>query len=316
MSKKFSFDEVKTILFSYGYFLKSKEYKDIKSPIEMSDSLKYRYCLTFDSFLSNVRQSKGSVILDKFNTTNKFSIKNIVNWIKLECPEKIKFVSGIYEGARVQNLIFKCLGCGENFICCWNEIKGGKLSCNKCSRKRIDNSRRLDSSVLYDEILKLGFRILRIEEYKSVEINMDTECLKCGNVWRVKVSNLKTGYGCPRCRTSKGEKRVLKFLMEHNIKTVEQKTFDGCVYKSNLFFDFYLPDKNICIEYNGEQHYREVDFSYYNKNKEKSKKNFIIQKKRDKIKAKYCKENDIPLLIIPYTEFERIEEIITSFLKI
>lgn len=71
-------------------------------------------------------------------------------------------------------------------------------------------------------------------------------------------------------------------------------------------FDFYIPSKNLCIEFNGLQHYKPVDFFggefYYNE---------II--KRDKIKEEYCLSNNIKLLTIKYgTKKEEIEEIIYS----
>ena len=45
-----------------------------------------------------------------------------------------------------------------------------------------------------------------------------------------------------------------------NIDFKTEVKFEECVYKSHLKFDFYIPDLNLCIEYNGLQHYKSVDF--------------------------------------------------------
>lgn len=103
------------------------------------------------------------------------------------------------------------------------------------------------------------------------------------------------GSGCITCRHSKGEKLIKKFLLENKIKHIPQKRFKDCKYLLPLPFDFYLPDYNICIEYNGRQHYESI----------KSWGGDIEFKKRqfkDKIKMDYCINKNIQLLIIKYNE--------------
>ena len=55
---------------------------------------------------------------------------------------------------------------------------------------------------------------------------------------------------------SKGVKLIEKILQENSIKYDVEHSFDDCLYKNKLRFDFYLPDYNTCIEYDGEQHYQ------------------------------------------------------------
>lgn len=83
------------------------------------------------------------------------------------------------------------------------------------------------------------------------------------------------------CNISKGEVEIENYLIMNNINYTSQKTFDGCSNKSLLRFDFYLPDHNTCIEYNGRQHYEVVE--YFG-----GIDNFIESQKRDKIKEQYC----------------------------
>ena len=67
------------------------------------------------------------------------------------------------------------------------------------------------------------------------------------------------------------------------------------------------------IEFNGKQHYEPVDFA--GKGEKWAEKLFVMNQKRDSIKVEFLKENKIPLLIIPYWDFERIDSLICDFLK-
>jgi len=105
----------------------------------------------------------------------------------------------------------------------------------------------------------------------------------------------KRGSGCPSCNESKGEKEIQDLLKLNKIKFIRQYKFNDCINKKHLPFDFYLPDYNICIEFNGIQHYEPI--IYFGGND-----NFIKQLHRDKIKKEYCNIHNIPLIIIKYNE--------------
>jgi len=103
------------------------------------------------------------------------------------------------------------------------------------------------------------------------------------------------GCGCPKCQKSKNELFIENILNEKNIEFETQKTFEGCKYKRKLKFDFYLPLYNICIEYDGQQHFEKYRFE-----KDNSKLN--IRQLRDKIKTDFCKNNNIELIRIKYND--------------
>lgn len=64
---------------------------------------------------------------------------------------------------------------------------------------------------------------------------------------------------CPYCKISSGESEIKKVLDSKNIDYNREYKFSGCKGpKKSLPFDFYLPDYNMCIEYDGEQHFRLV----------------------------------------------------------
>lgn len=148
-------------------------------------------------------------------------------------------------------------------------------------------------------------------EYKNaVQPNLIIKCGCCGkNTFTTSYSNYIT-HDINRCRycsntESAGERAVRLYLESLQIDYVQQKKFEDCADKRQLPFDFYLIDQNILIEYDGEQHYWAVF----------GEKSFQNTLKHDEIKNNYCKENDIPLLRIPYWEKGNIEIIIDNFIN-
>jgi hypothetical protein len=103
--------------------------------------------------------------------------------------------------------------------------------------------------------------------------------------------------GCPKCKSSKGELMVEKYLMDHNINYIKQKTYNGCVSKNNnkLKFDFFIEDYNSCIEFDGIQHF--IKINYWG-----GEEGFKNLQKRDQIKNEYCKNNNIRLIRIKYDD--------------
>lgn len=104
-------------------------------------------------------------------------------------------------------------------------------------------------------------------------------------------------------RKSTGETIIESILNKYSIFYEREKTFDGCINKKKLRFDFYIPEKNICIEYNGIQHYQKVD-------RFGGEEKFNYQKHNDSIKSNFCKENNINLLIISHRDsiIDKIKE--------
>lgn len=109
--------------------------------------------------------------------------------------------------------------------------------------------------------------------------------------------------GCPKCCLSKGEIKIEKWLKSHKVKYDYERRFPGCKLKFELPFDFYLPDYNLCVEYDGAQH-------YYPITKFGGKKTLLATQKRDKIKTDFCAAEGIDLLRIPFFEYKNIEKML------
>lgn len=102
------------------------------------------------------------------------------------------------------------------------------------------------------------------------------------------------GDGCPKCNSSKLENSLREYLDSKNIKFEEQKTFSWLKYKNNMYLDFYLPEHNIAIECQGEQHFFPVD--YAGLGREWAEKQLMINQNRDKVKKELCEANGIKVL--------------------
>lgn len=100
---------------------------------------------------------------------------------------------------------------------------------------------------------------------------------------------------------SGGENIIKHYLKSKNISFIQQFRYPNCKDILSLPFDFYLPKYNICIEYQGEQHYKPTKFSN-NQSDDIVLKNFKLLQKHDDIKRNYCKDNKIKLIEIKYDE--------------
>ena len=151
-----------------------------------------------------------------------------------------------------------------------------------------------------------------LEDYVDAKTPILHQCKIDGFQWHTSPSNILNGTGCPHCQQSKGEKYIAKWLESRNINYVYQKKFSTCLDKKQLPFDFYLPEFNLCIEYDGVQHFKPIDFA--NKGEEWAIEQFHIVQYHDSIKNQYCEDNNIYLLRIPY--FKDIDEELQKFLFI
>lgn len=200
----------------------------------------------------------------------------------------------------------ECLVCGHK----WSRKAAALLQNPNCPQCKYNNGRssRKSSDTFKKEVEEKFPDIEIIGTYTTSRDKILVRCKKCGNEWTPVANNLIRGGGCPKCNYSNGEREISKILFQNNINFINQYRFSDCRDKYPLPFDFYLPDYNACIEYDGELHFLEAGF---NGGKEKLE----YTQKHDKIKTQYCLDNDIVLLRIKYTDYDVLEEIISEFLK-
>lgn len=206
---------------------------------------------------------------------------------------------------------WKCLcDCGNFTIVEGVKLRNGHTrSCGKCGK--------FESVQKINEIgNKYGKLTVVSEAGRNKDGRTLWKCLcDCGNEKITLGKSLRAGLvqSCG-CLHSKGEEKIALILKEMNIKNLRQFVFKDCRNpKTNypLYYDFYLPDFNIAIEYQGEQHYIAANRGYFDE------KAYNIIKERDELKRIYCKENNIHLIEIPYYHFDKInkqyiEEVISN----
>lgn len=217
-------------------------------------------------------------------------------------------VLGDYKNNRTK-INHQCLICGYIWDADPSHILQGG-GCPKCAIKRNSDAQRMTHLEYLHRLNNQNIQVTPLEHYVNNVTNILHKCNKCGYEWKVRPANILSGYGCPHCSMSKGEIIISDYLKLHNITFNEQYCFDDCKIKRVMPFDFYLPNYNMCIEYDGEHHFKPIRFGGMSIDKAKSK--LETQKQRDLIKDKYCQDNNIKLLRIPYWDFNNIELILNN----
>ena len=181
--------------------------------------------------------------------------------------------------------------------------------CSECGKDRIIKALRKGTERFIQEArIKNGDKYdYSHVVYVNNKTNVTVICPKHGPFEVMPQSHLKDLNGCPKCSTSKGEKRILLWLEAHGIDYLWHRSIKSelAIGRRKKFVpDFMLPTKDgMIIEYNGEQHYRPKDLWG-------GEKQLKRQQARDAALREYCRQNKIRLLEIPYTDFGRIEEIL------
>lgn len=192
----------------------------------------------------------------------------------------------------------------------WEAIPSNILNgsgCSECKKEKFRQSNLKTHEEYVEDVSRIAPHIEVIEEYVDSHTNILHYCKIHNYYWKTRPNNILSGFGCPICSESKGEKSIRQWLIDNNIEFIAQKTFDDCKDKALLPFDFYLTKYNYIIEYDGEQHYKPIE--YFG-----GEKAFLTRIKHDEIKNDYCKDNGISLLRIPY--YANIEEELNNFLFI
>lgn len=233
-----------------------------------------RQMTTKDDFLARSKSNPHVVVVEDYN-----GVKNKIN--------------------------VKCVYCGKVFAMRADSILDGRGH-GSCIQKNVERKPSRTQEEFLEQCAKVNKDVAPLGNYTRTSDKMFFRCNICGHVWEAKIGHILQGEsGCPMCKISKGERRIFNYLKNKNISFIPQHKFPDCKDILALPFDFYLPIQNVCIEYDGEQHFIEVPYFKYSLE--------YIQK-HDKIKNLYCEENDINLIRIPYTDFNNIEVILNEFI--
>lgn len=218
---------------------------------------------------------QANIVHNNFYDYSLTDYKNYLNKVKIICP-----IHGIFEELPMEHLFKKsgCKKCGIEKTKKFTVIGLDKFieKANKVHNNKYDYS-----------------KVTYINSYTKVEII----CPKHGSFFQKPGDHIHAKAGCPVCKESKGELIVTSFLEQYDIKYKPQKSFSDLRHKSLLYFDFYLTELNICIEFDGEQHFCPVMCWG-------GEEGFKILQLRDKLKTGYCINNNIPLFRLTYKDYD------------
>lgn len=280
LKQKFLNKALKTHNKKYDYSL--VEYKNNKTKVKITCSTHGVFEQTPGNHINKKSGCPSCVKLKKYTTQefiNKakkiheekydYSLVNYVNSrtkIKIICPKH-----GVFKQSPAIHLYgIGCLDCsGKNKRTVEEFVKEAK----KIHGEKYDYS---------------------LVEYNNGDSKVKIICPTHG-VFKQTPRNHLHNQQCPICNISKGELFIKNFLEENKITYKQQYSFPTCKYKYILRFDFYLPDHNLCIEYDGIQHFKPVDYFGGVKALNESKK-------RDEIKNNFCENNNIKLIRINHNQ--------------
>lgn len=208
----------------------------------------------------------------------------------------------------------RCKECGNVWTTLPKVLVTNGSGCPVCGKLKAVKAESKSHDEFVAELKKINPHIEVLGEYKNTHHKIKCRCKIDNTIWYGYPANLlNRSAGCPTCSMSYSEREMLDVLKKLGFNIVSQHTIDGCEYKSKLKFDAFDIDRNIAFEYNGEQHYRPVDFA--GKGEKWAKKQLQLTQNREKAKIEFCSKNKIPIIIVPYWERNNMESFIISELK-
>lgn len=241
----------------------------------------------------------------------KFTKENFLNiWESAKISEDYQLIDFLNVKNSKSKFTIKHLSCGLQYNVSCNSFFHFKQRCPKCAgvlpkytqenflniwnaAEQSKNYELVDFSKVVNQKSKFTIK------HKICDFSFDTTCTRY--FWHKN--------GCPKCSRSKGEDKISEILNKNNINFVCEHKINGCVRIFPLRFDFYLPDYNLLIEYQGNQHYRA--------NPRWGGEDALKKcQESDAYKKKFALDNNYDFLEIPYWEFGNIEKILTDKLHL
>ncbi len=264
------------------------------------------------------KQPKEHYIKLATSLKNFKTLKEFIKEAKKIHGDKYDYSKVDYKNGRVP-LIIICKKHGE-FKQSWNHhrISNGCPECYKEYRRSNPVGKYGHDTFLIKANKKHNNQYEYLSEYIGAHTKIKVRCKKCDGIFYPTPGNHLFGTGCPRCKQSKAEKIIERFLIENKIFFNSQYYFLGYYEKMGCrsFFDFYLPNYNLCIEYDGEQHFMPKDFSHGKLTIDEINEEFNKIKQRDLLKNKYCKDEGIKLFRINYKQRKYIVDLLKAILNI
>lgn len=239
----------------------------------------------FEQTPDNHLQGRGCI---ECSGLKKLTVEEFIRKANIKHSFKYTYANAEYKNSSTK-LKITCRNHGDFHQIAKDHLNG--FGCSKCSNlKKLTTEEFIERA---KNIHKDTYDYSRAE-YSGMWEKICISCKKHGDFMQAPANHINF-VGCPKCKRSKGEKIIAWFLNRNNIYYEEQKKFADCRKKLPLPFDFFLPKLNLCIEFNGIQHYKMS-------NHIEKRYKFTDTVENDKIKKDYCVTRGIKLLVIKYNE--------------
>lgn len=209
----------------------------------------------------------------------------------------------------LEKISVQCAKCGHIWRSCPDSLLRSN-GCKKCAMKYVQNL-RIKSHEQFIKDVESNNPAYKLFEVTSIYVKdiepVECRCKVCNRYWTVIAHNIcskGSNTGCPYCSISKGELKILTYLENSGLNFQWHKEFDGLLGLGggSLSYDFYIPDSNLLIEYQGQFHDGTVVYQ--------TNDQFLYQQEHDRRKRQYALDNKITLLEIWYKDFDNIETIL------
>lgn len=215
--------------------------------------------------------------------------------------------SGIRQNRKI---IWTCqCDCGAIFNTRSDHINTGKTtSCPTCAQRKNIN-RLLESQDYKIKDIHIGDKYGKLTLLEKTNRKSSNGCYywkcqcECGTIKEIDSGHWGKTISCG-CVRSKGETKIRTILIENNISFEVEKTFQDCCYSDTggiPRFDFYLPDYNLLIEFDGKQHYKSTESFWC------TEQYVSLLQEKDFFKDEWAKEHGYKLKRIPYYDLNNID---------
>jgi len=223
-------------------------------------------------------------------------------------------VLGEYTGV-FNKVLVECLECYHKWETTPDSLLHNNRQCPLCLKKKRHDTQVKSNEEFLKQLGLINPNIVPLEEYYNDHTKLKVKCLIHNYIWYSppnKLLHRKTG--CPKCASYNNENKLDDIFKKWDIAYEIQKRFPDCKDRYTLPFDRYLPNFNVLVEYDGEGHYKPIRRGKMTD--EDALENLQYIQKHDVIKTKYCEDNNIPLIRIPYWEKDNMEYFLFNKLKL
>ena len=213
--------------------------------------------LTFEEFLTKARIIHGERYMYR-----KEAYQNTASMITITCKEHGDFPQ------RAASHLAGC-GCKACFV----------ISNRLTTDQFIKNAQEIHNN-RYDYSKAI---------YSGSKSKVEIICPKHGSFWQSPNSHVSHRAGCKGCIQSKGETAVESALIKHGLEYIQEYRIKPHPYR----YDFYLPKRNVFIEFHGYQHYKPIDIFG-------GEAGYLDTVRRDEIKMQLAKDANVKLIVLTY----------------